>query len=132
MHHDEAHFNLLHSRTRIIVERAFARWKNKFRLFKTELLHHKPEGRSDLSSCIILYVVDMARLIEATMILHNWIIDLHEFDNPDEAMEDIQIEAWMHIGGDIPMISNMNLVSGEPAEYRRNLLKNWLSCNILL
>ena len=90
-------------------------------------VHHKPEGRSNLISRIILYVVDMARLIEATMILHNWIIDLHEeFDNPDEAMEDIQIEAWMHIGVDIPKIS------GAPVEYRRNLLKNWLSYNILL
>ena len=35
---DESHFNLLHSRTRIVVERAFGLWKNTFRIFKTELL----------------------------------------------------------------------------------------------
>jgi hypothetical protein len=41
---DEAHYNLLHSRTRICVERAFGRWKNKFRIFKAEFQHHTPEG----------------------------------------------------------------------------------------
>ncbi|ETV69526.1 hypothetical protein H257_14762 [Aphanomyces astaci] len=61
---DEANYNWIHSRSRMVVERAFGRWKNKFRMFKHELLHHCPR--------------DMARLIEVTLVLHNWYID---YDN---------------------------------------------------
>ncbi|CAK4258287.1 unnamed protein product [Aphanomyces euteiches] len=43
----------------------------------------------------------MARLIEATMILHNWYIDLQEvFEGPGLELEDVPQEEWMHIGGD--------------------------------
>ncbi|ETV65454.1 hypothetical protein H257_17820 [Aphanomyces astaci] len=52
MTNDEVNYNLLDSRTRMAVERAFGRWKNLFRVFKTDLLHHHPN--------------DMARMIEAT------------------------------------------------------------------
>ncbi|KAF0702872.1 hypothetical protein AaE_015662 [Aphanomyces astaci] len=38
MPQDEAHYNTIHSRSCMVVERAFGLWKNKFRVFKTELL----------------------------------------------------------------------------------------------
>ncbi|KAF0743277.1 hypothetical protein Ae201684P_000111 [Aphanomyces euteiches] len=55
----KAHYN---SRTRTIVEQSIGLWKNKFRLFKKPLEFHSPKS--------------MARVIEATLVLHNWIIDL--------------------------------------------------------
>ncbi|KAF0739178.1 hypothetical protein Ae201684P_012872 [Aphanomyces euteiches] len=61
---DEAHFNLLHSRTRIVVERAFGLWKNTFRIFKTPLLQSNP--------------AQMAAIITATMVLHNLFIDFDD------------------------------------------------------
>ncbi|ETV66984.1 hypothetical protein H257_16674 [Aphanomyces astaci] len=42
MNADEAHYNLLHSRTRMAVECAFGLWKNTFRIFQVNLLHGSP------------------------------------------------------------------------------------------
>ncbi|OQR86563.1 hypothetical protein ACHHYP_20474 [Achlya hypogyna] len=83
---EEAHYNTVHSRSRMPVERAFGRWKNKFREFKSELVQHQPS--------------DMARLIEMSLLCHNWFIDYEDY--PDEL--DLELfPAWMHIGGDFPM-----------------------------
>jgi hypothetical protein len=109
---DEAKYNLLHSRTRIIVEQAFGRWKNTFRLFKTELIHDTPE--------------EMAFLIEATLILHNWLIDL----NGDYISVDIQERPWMHIGGDPVAEDKMNAVDGIQAQNCRDRIKEYLSAFI--
>ncbi|DAZ96569.1 TPA: hypothetical protein N0F65_011793 [Lagenidium giganteum] len=42
---DEAKFNKVHSSTRIVVEMAFGRFKNVFRIFKSALLHKSATGR---------------------------------------------------------------------------------------
>ncbi|KAF0707739.1 hypothetical protein AaE_013483, partial [Aphanomyces astaci] len=77
----ESHYNLIHPRTRIIVEQCFGLWKNKFRLFKKPLEFQSPQ--------------QMALVIEATLVLHNWIIDLDPAaTQPDE-------REWMHLNGDI-------------------------------
>ncbi|KAH9098052.1 hypothetical protein LEN26_016762, partial [Aphanomyces euteiches] len=113
MHEEEAHYNLVHSRARNCVERAFARWKNKFRIFKSDLTHHTPE--------------EMARLIEATMILHNWYIDLQEvFEGPGLELEDVPQEEWMHIGGDKILAGTEHRVDGNEAEDRRHLVRDYL------
>ncbi|KAF0734636.1 hypothetical protein Ae201684_008713 [Aphanomyces euteiches] len=115
---DVAHYNLIHSRTRICVKRAFGRWKNIFRIFKKDFIQHLPE--------------EMARLIKATMILHNWFIDLQaEFDCAVDPDEDVSTEDWMHIGGDLPRPNSEYLISGDLAEARRDLLKTWLYDNVL-
>ncbi|KAF0775111.1 hypothetical protein AaE_001189, partial [Aphanomyces astaci] len=77
----EAHYNLLHSRTRIVVEQCFGLWENKFRLFKKPLEFQSPER--------------MAQTIEATLVLHNWIIDLDPSSSQPDSRD------WMHLGGDI-------------------------------
>jgi hypothetical protein len=61
---EESNYNYRHSRTRITVENAFGLWKGKFRIFKTALNQNSK--------------VDMAEIIVATMILHNWLIGLGE------------------------------------------------------
>ena len=107
---DEAHFNLLHSRTRITVERAFALWKNTFRIFKADLTHED--------------AYTMAEIIEATLVLHNWFIDYkpadYALDIPNE------YEEWMHIGGDIQDDEVRNLVEGDRAIICRDIIKNFL------
>ncbi|KAH9155387.1 hypothetical protein AeRB84_002645 [Aphanomyces euteiches] len=113
MTEEEAHYNLVHSGARNCVERAFARWKNKFRLFKSEFTHHTPE--------------DMARLIEATMILHNWYIEIqkaYEGSHPED--EDVPHEDWMHFGGDEILAGTEYRVDGSGAEARRHLVKDYL------
>ncbi|KAH9105449.1 hypothetical protein AeMF1_018731 [Aphanomyces euteiches] len=52
----ESHYNDIHSRTRSTVERAFGRWKNKFRIFKSPLEHRTPEG-----ICRVHALNDLAR-----------------------------------------------------------------------
>jgi hypothetical protein len=69
----------------------------------------------------------MTRLIEATMILHTWYIDLQElFENPVDAQEDIEQRPWMHIGGYNLPRGTENLIDSEEAEQKRCLLKDYL------
>ncbi|KAG9405405.1 putative nuclease harbi1 [Aphanomyces cochlioides] len=110
MPEDEAQFNYKHSQTRNVLERAFALWKNVFRIFASDLLHDTPE--------------EMASLIEATLVLHNWFID---FKLPDDvSLIPKKYPEWMHIGGDIMSECDKNLIDGEAAAKARNDLKEYL------
>ncbi len=80
---DEAHFNLLHSRSRIHVEQAFGLWKNTFRIFKTELLHGD--------------ATEMTMLIEAILVLHNWFIEFKS--EMDILRVPSTYQEWMHVSG---------------------------------
>jgi hypothetical protein len=104
---DDAHYNLLHSRTRILVEQAFGLWKNKFRIFKKPLEFRTPQK--------------MALVIEASMVLHNWIIDMDE-----SAIQPIHHE-WMHIGGDIVLPAESYIIDSEKAKTTRDNVKNYLN-----
>ena len=65
-------FNYLHSRTRITVERTIGILKNRFRILKMPLNQNK-----DISSKRS-ETVQMARTIEACLVLHNVLIDLKD------------------------------------------------------
>ncbi|KAH9186228.1 hypothetical protein AeNC1_011796 [Aphanomyces euteiches] len=110
----ESHYNDVHSRTRSTVEQAFGRWKNKFRIFKKPLDHHTPE--------------EMARLIEATIVLHNWFIDYDALLGlvPDIEDDNIELQDWMHIGGDITPEHTRNLVDGDEAKISRDTLSDYI------
>jgi len=113
MPRDEAHCNTIHSRTRMAVERAFGLWKNKFRIFKTELVQHHP--------------TDMARLIEVSLVLHNWFI---EYDDDSGDFEPEFFPAWIHIGGDLVPDEDLNQVDGPAAQRARDSIKRYLYQNI--
>lgn len=104
MAHEEHHYNYLHSRTRIIVEQAFALLKNKFRIYKTKILWNNP--------------FQIAEMITSTIILHNWMIDFG-----DQVSESVTSEEWMQIG---IRYNQTDIVSGEPARTKRDLIKNYL------
>ena len=91
---DEAHYNYIHSKARIIIEQTFGLYKGRFKIFRSPLAFSTPEK--------------MAMVIEVTLLLHNWIIDLQ-----DDAKVDIQPEKWMYIGGDDRLPNEMNKVSGK-------------------
>ncbi|ETV64339.1 hypothetical protein H257_18758 [Aphanomyces astaci] len=110
---DEAHYNTIHSRSRMVVERAFGLWKNKFRVFKAELLQHRPS--------------DMARLIEVSLVFHNWFIEFNEeLDN----FEPEFFPEWMHTGGDTVFDEELNQVDGAPAKRARDMIKLYLSQHV--
>ena len=106
MPRDEARFNYLHSKMRIVVECALGLFKGRFRLFKGPLRHHSPRK--------------MARLISACIVLHNWLIDLQDACVPD------MTESWMHIGGDIGIPQDQNVDIDEAAKDRRNYIKEYM------
>ena len=106
---EEAHYNLIHSRTRIIVEQAFGLWKNVFRIFKTAMIFDTPE--------------EMAMFVEATLILHNWFIQFNENSVEDIPQEN---EDWMYIGGDDVYDHELNTVDGDEALLCRNRIKSYL------
>ncbi|KAF0714905.1 hypothetical protein AaE_011465 [Aphanomyces astaci] len=114
MPQDEVHYNHVHSCSRMVVERAFGVWKNTFRLFQVTLLHGTPE--------------EMTLLIEATLVLHNWMIDEKE-----AALEAITIpspseyEDWMHIGGDVIYDSEKNQIDGVEAVITRDHIKAYIT-----
>ncbi|KAH9123941.1 hypothetical protein AeMF1_005222 [Aphanomyces euteiches] len=106
---DESHFNLVHSRTRMVVEQAFGLWKNTFRIFKTPLLHGTPE--------------QMAHLIQATLVLHNWFID---FKQDTDRLKIPKKKKWMHVGGDLVYPDEINLIDGPRARASRDTIKDYL------
>ena len=109
---DEAHYNLVHSRTRIVVEQTFGRWKNIFRIFKNELDHGTPE--------------EMTSIIEATLVLQDWFIDFTVDDSQIGNMPQT-LEYWMHIGGDMVYEHERNLIDGTAAANIRNIVKEYLT-----
>ncbi|KAG9408377.1 hypothetical protein AC1031_021616 [Aphanomyces cochlioides] len=93
---NETKYKLVPSRSRMVVECAFGLWKNKFLIFKTELLHHHPS--------------DMARLIEVSLVLHNWMTEY--IDDTIDDNEPSDSPEWMHIGGDTVLDETLNQVDG--------------------
>lgn len=93
---DERLYNYLHSRTRIVVEKTIGILKGRFRIFKSCLNQKGIEGRTATEQ--------MARVIEASMVLHNILIELQdgvviayeneENDNEVEENEVLAI-AWL-------------------------------------
>jgi hypothetical protein len=107
MDDSESHYNLLHSRTRIVVEQAFGLWKNKFRIFKKPLEFQRPQT--------------MASIVEATLVLHNWIIDFDPAEIQPVARE------WMHLRGDVVLPREKYTIDSDLAKKNREHLKNYLS-----
>ena len=64
----ERNFNGLHPRARIVVERTFGRFKNRFRIFR------KPIADKSTDS--------MAKTVVACMFLHNYFIAINDEDLP--------------------------------------------------
>ena len=105
---DESNYNYLHSKTRIKVEQAFGLFKGKFRMFKKPL---------DLKTKSF-----MSKVIVATMIIHNWLIDLGCYENVN-----VVIEPWMHIGDDEEgEQTQQSLIVTQEAIQKRNTLKEYL------
>jgi hypothetical protein len=102
----ESHYNYLHSRTRIVVEMAFGLFKQRFQCFKVPMTQNDP--------------IDMANLISAAIILHNWFIDLNDVPEP------MQHQDWMHIGGDTSLSQDQYKIGGNDAKHARNMLKEYL------
>jgi len=103
---DESKYNYLHSKTRIKVEMAFGLWKNRFQVFKTALNWKEPKM--------------MSNLITATIILHNWLIDLEDYQ------EDVDLLPWMLLGAAPQHQQNLSVVDGEQAKVVRDLHKDYL------
>jgi hypothetical protein len=105
---DESNYNYQHSRTRIKVEQAFGLYKGKFRMFKRPL---------DLKTKAF-----MSKIIIATMILHNWLIDFGSYNSVNAV-----IEPWMHIGDDdAGEQTQQSLLVTQEAIQKRNTLKEYL------
>lgn len=64
MSHEEKHYNYVHSRTRIVIERTFGILKARFRIFKSPLNQKTEEGK--------------ANMIIATLVLHNMLVELND------------------------------------------------------
>jgi hypothetical protein len=69
MDREEARYNYYHSKSRMVVEMAFGLLKMKFGILRTPLNMKSKES--------------MAKIILASMIIHNWLIDLKE---PEETL----------------------------------------------
>ncbi len=67
MDRDVSNYNYIHSFTRIVVEQAFGRLKNRFKIYQRPLNQLKP--------------CQMANIIKATLVLHNWFIDVEDSTN---------------------------------------------------
>ena len=102
----KAHYNWLHSRTRLVVEQAFGLWKNKFRIFK------KPHEFKSPST--------MALIIETTTVLHNWIID-NEPSTDEPPQRD-----WMHLGGNVLYSYEKYVVDSSLAKKAREGVMHYL------
>lgn len=101
---DEARFNYYHSKMRIVAECALGLFKGRFRLFKNPLRHHCPNK--------------MASLISASIVVHNWLIELGDQSVQDER------EPWMHIGDNAPnFATEADAFTGID---RRNFIKEYI------
>lgn len=101
---DESNYNYLHNRTSIVAEYALGIWKNRFQIFRAPLRKQSPEY--------------MTGLIEATMILHNWLIDL------EDLQDNVELEPWMLIG--VPPGVESVRDNDEIAKRLRDNLKDYL------
>jgi hypothetical protein len=69
---NESLYNYLHSKTKIVIERAFGSLKNRFRIFKSPL-NQKADVLTGQTQ-----TQRMAAIIESSFILHNILIDLSD------------------------------------------------------
>lgn len=106
MPQDEKCYNYLHSRSRIVVERAFGFLKGRWRILKRTLNMKTPQ------SC--------ARTIVACMVLHNMTIDCGDQVNIAEDSVDIFFGQHTHV--DYPN----RAAAREAALTKRDLLKDYL------
>ncbi|ORY17876.1 hypothetical protein BCR33DRAFT_751145 [Rhizoclosmatium globosum] len=105
---DKPKYNYHHSRARMTVKRVFGLFKGRFQTYKKALVLETPQY--------------MSAVITATLVLHNWLIDLDATDAVD-AKE----RRWMHINGDHQRQDERNRVdpvSGDDARAVRDNLKN--------
>jgi hypothetical protein len=102
MARDEATYNYLHSRARMVVEMAFGLLKMKFAILKTAL-NFKSKAA-------------MGKVIVVSMILHNWLIDLNEVEEIDPTP--MVIEDYQE--------NNTNQINDEAALTAREMLKQYL------
>jgi hypothetical protein len=109
---EEKDYNYLHSSTRITVEMAFGRLKNRFRIFKTPLNQQTPEK--------------MSEIIGASFVLHNWMIDLEAFvlSSPHEP-----IPPPFEFSPPIPW-NNDAKIDGERAKEVRNEYREYLQTTL--
>jgi hypothetical protein len=107
MPRDQARYNYLHRKMRIVVEMALGLFKGRFRLFKSALRHHSPEK--------------MALLISACIVLHNWFIDHGDTTVLSETQE------WMRVGGDELATPDSSVSEEEAAKDRRNFIKEYMT-----
>ncbi|KAJ2990288.1 putative nuclease harbi1 [Globomyces sp. JEL0801] len=122
MDHADSYFNYIPSKTRLKVECAFGLLKNRFRIFQSPLLQKKPET--------------MGNIIVATLILHNWIVDLHGECRDDLQLliinEKLESEYWMHLTtsyDDIDQLRELAIITGLEAQQFRNELRDVLFMN---
>ncbi|GMF19740.1 unnamed protein product [Phytophthora fragariaefolia] len=71
-------YNYVHSHTRIVVEQAFGRLKGILRMYKQPLLQHSPEY--------------MARIIIATLVFHNWMIEHNDKTHEEQPVTHVEDE----------------------------------------
>ncbi len=102
---DEAKYNYLHSSTRMTVERALGLFKGTFGIFRSKLVQANAEA--------------MAKVIKTCIVLHNIFITYKEEN-------EIALEEWMHLGGDISYPAELNQVEGDEAKRVRDRFKNYL------
>lgn len=107
---DEAFYNLLHSRTRIVVEGALGLLKSRFRIFK-ECLNQKSFKES-------------ADLIRSCIVLHNIILILG-----DETDVDVDQESREIIENDNNEDELGEKIDGILARQKRNMIKDYLYSN---
>ena len=88
----------------MLIECAFGLFKCRFRLFKTTLINNSTD--------------EMGSLISASMILHNWYIDMDGL--PDES------EYIDHVENDIELNQNNLELERDEIESIRDVVKNYL------
>lgn len=105
---EEAHYNYLHSKTRIVVEGAFGMLKSRFRILQVNLPHSL--GHSGQANVVI-----------ACMVLHNICIDAKDDLFDVVAPLDDEEDKIENVGNDI-----LQLVAGEKRNrLKRYLFQNW-------
>ncbi|KAH9067311.1 hypothetical protein Ae201684P_021471 [Aphanomyces euteiches] len=96
-------------------DRAVLRFvEDTFRIHQTVFLHDTPE--------------QMAALITCTLVLHNWFIDLDDYEVDDD--DTTNKENWMYIGGDDIYPHELHLIDGEQAESARSKIRDYLFKNV--
>lgn len=73
-------YNYYHSSTRVCIEQAFGILKGKFRILKFLHIYNIQEGKRIVNACIVLH----------NFIINNEKLDLEEIDNEDEIDNEVE------------------------------------------